>query len=87
MRESNVTHYSRRHDSRTNTKADFTLVVYGLFVLARVGRESWRSPFVKGKLNCLTCSALLAFLSIQPVSRPTEAATSIVHLPTPAVLA
>lgn len=63
-----------------NRKADFILVVYGLFVLAGAGRESWRSP-------CVTCSALLAFLSIHFISQPGEAAISIVHLPTPAVLA
>lgn len=65
--------------SRTNRKADFTLVLYGLFVLAGAGRESWCSV-------CVTCSALLAFLSTQFISQLGEAAISRVHLHTPAVL-
>lgn len=70
----------------TNRKADFAAVVYGLFVSAGAGREHWRSAIVPGKLNRLTRSALLAFLSIQPRSPLREAALSTDPLPTPAVL-
>lgn len=87
MRESNATCYPKPHDTRTNRKADVALAAYGLFVSAGAGRESWRSPFVTGKPNRLTCSALLAFLSIQPISRPREATISIVRLPALALLA
>lgn len=68
MQESNTTCSPRPHDMHTNRKADFALVVYGLFVSAGVGREHWHSPIVPGKLNRLTRSALMAFLSIQPHS-------------------
>lgn len=73
--------------TRTNRKADFAAVVYGLFVSAGVGREGWHSPLVTGKPNQLTGAALLAFLSIQPISWPREAAISLACLPTPAALA
>lgn len=86
MEESNATCSPRPHNARTNRKADFALVVYGLFVSAGAGRENWRSPIVPGKPNRLTRSALLAFLSIQSHSRLREAALSVVSLPTPAVL-
>lgn len=86
MQESNATCSSRPHDRHTNRKADFALVVYGLFVSAGAGREDWRSLIVPGKPNRLTRSALLAFLSIQPHSPLREAALSTAPLPTPAVL-
>lgn len=87
MQESNATCSPRPHDTHTNRKADFALVVYELFVSAGAGREHWRSPIVPGKPNQLTrSSALLAFLSILPHSQPREATLPTVPLPTPAVL-
>lgn len=54
----------------TNRKADFAVVVYGLFVSAGAGRELWRSPIVPGKPNRLTALPSWPFFPFSPILDP-----------------